>query len=373
MFLYDTIVQMRVLMISTDRKVFEQGSAVRSRLLEYGRLVEELHVIVFSKRALGFRDKVIPPNIFLYSTNSIGGFFYIPSVVIRALTLKRSGVMVDVVTTQDPFETGLAGYIATGVFKAGLHIQIHTDLMSPFFARESVLNRLRVLVANFLIPRANAIRVVSERIKNSLTHNTPDLTHVSVLPIFTEIIQSETEEKKFPQFNKIILMAARLSKEKNIGSAIEAMGEVVKTNPRTGLVIVGDGPEREALVLKTKTYHLEPNIVFEGWQDNLYPYYKVANVFVLSSYYEGYGMVVVEALAAGCPVIMTDVGCAGDVVRDGENGLVVPVGDTQALAEAMRRVISGEAKLVAKPPKLPVKEEYLVAYKKSWDDALIKL
>lgn len=360
-------------MISTDRKVFEQGSAVRTRLLEYGNFSEELYVVVFAKRSLGLLDEEISPDVFLYPTNSLGKFFHIPAAIIRAYTLKRCGVRIDVVTTQDPFEAGLAGYIIARIFNARLHIQVHTDLMSPYFTNESLINRVRVILAKFLLPRANSIRVVSERIKNSLLTLNFQLSTIIVLPIFIESRKETTAvdfKKKFPQFDRIILVASRLSREKNIDSMIEAMQQVVTRCPKAGLVIVGSGPEEAPLKKLVAQLGLGENVVFEGWQDNLYPYYKAADVFVLPSYYEGYGLVVVEALAAGCPVVMTDVGCAREVVRDRENGFVVPVGDVPALAHAIEKVLSGEVKLIAKAPVLPTKEEYLVAYKKSWEDAL---
>ncbi|MGB2580752.1 MAG: glycosyltransferase, partial [Minisyncoccia bacterium] len=221
---------MRVLVISSDRKVFEKGSAVRSRLLDYGRLADELHVIVFAKKALGFQDEVIQPNIFLYSTNSLGKFFHIPHAILCALKLKRRGVAIDVVTTQDPFEAGLAGYIIARILKARLHIQIHTDVMSSYFAHESILNQARVILAKFLIPHANAIRVVSERIKNSLSTFNIQHSIITVLPILTETKNRPHAfdlKKKYPQFDFHILVASRLSREKNIGSAVESMRSVV--------------------------------------------------------------------------------------------------------------------------------------------------
>lgn len=372
---------MRVLMISSDRKVFEKGSAVRSRLLDYGRLVEELHVIVFAKKSLKFQDEIIQPNIFLYSANSLGKIFHIPYAILCALKLKRSGVLIDVVTTQDPFEAGLAGYIVARIFNARLHIQIHTDVMSSYFARESILNQSRVLLAKFLIPHANAIRVVSERIKNSLSTFEIQPSAITVLPIFvdTRATGEKTEidlKKKYPQFDSYILVASRLSREKNIGSAIEAIQPVVVSHPKTGLIIVGSGPEEVKLKKRVAQLGLEKNVIFDGWQDDLSGYYKTADVFVLSSYYEGYGMTVVEALSNGCPVVMTDVGCAGYIVKDHQNGLIVPVGDTKALAHALGEVISGKLKFDVKSTVSPktvlgeTKEEYLTAYKKSWEDAL---
>lgn len=365
---------MKVLSISTDRKVFEEGSAVRARLLEYGKLVEELHVVVFAKRSSGFLAESFPPNIFLYPTNSPGRFFHIPFAIMRALKMKRQGVSVDVVTTQDPFEAGVAGCIIARIFKARLHVQIHTDMMSPYFKRESVLNRARVFVAKILLPYADAVRVVSSRIKKSISNFMRSGVPITVLPIFVDVaraMETKASEKKFPQFEKTLLIASRLSREKNIGTAIGALQIVLKKYPATGLVIVGEGPELKNLKSLVKERSLEPQVVFEGWHDNLFPYFRSADLFLLPSLYEGYGMTVVEALSQECPVIMTDVGCAGDIVKDGQNGLVVPVGDTKALAGAIERVVSGKVRLEPKTLNLPTKQEYLVVYKKSWEDTLI--
>ncbi len=366
---------MNILSISSDRKVFEQGSAVRSRLLEYGRLVDELHVIIFAKRSNGFKPETFPPNIFLYSANAHTKWGYIPHAIWQARILKKSGVHIDVVTAQDPFESGLAGYFIARIFGAKLHLQIHTDFMSPYFARESFLNSVRVRLAKFLLQRANAVRVVSERIKKSIDKIVLRGTPVAMLPIFINITDAHTPhdlKKNYPKFEKIILMASRLSPEKNIPLALKAMKEIVTKYPKAGLIIVGSGSQEKSLKLQTTNYKLQTSVVFEGWQDDLASYYKTADLFLLTSNYEGYGMTIVEALSAGCPVVMTDVGCAGDVVQSGKNGLVVPVGDEKAIVTAVCNVLSGEAHLEAKPPKLPTKEEYLASYCASWEDALMK-
>src|SRR3989344_416840 len=367
---------MNVLSISSDRKLFEPGSAVRSRTLEYGHLVDELHIIVFAKRSLGFRDESFPPNFSLYPTNPRPRLGYIPHAIIEARKLKRHGVHIDVVTAQDPFEAGLAGLFIARIFGAKLHLQVHTDFMSPYFAKESFVNRVRVMLARLLLLHADAVRVVSERIKKSVHSIVRPSTLITVLPIFVEpippydVLSGAMLKKKYPQFDFHIVMASRLSREKNIPLALEAMKEVVAEHPKTGLVIVGSGPEEEHLKKLVKKFNLEKNVVFEGWQEGLDPYCHAANAFLLTSNYEGYGMVVVEALAAGCPVGMADVGVAGEVVRNGENGLVVPVGDRDALVRAITRVVTGGVKFKVEPPELPTKEQYLAAYRASWRDAL---
>lgn len=369
---------MNILSISSDRKMFEPGSAVRARLLEYGQLVKRLHIIVFAKESSGFEDEVIHPNIFFYPTNTKTRFGYIPRAILKARALKKRGVRIDVVTAQDPFELGLTAYLIARIFGAKLHLQVHTDFMSPYFAKESLVNYARVVLAKFLLPRADAIRVVSERIKNSLSRiqRARPMPSIEVLPIFVptnttaEVSSAHDLKKKYPQFEKYILMASRLSPEKNINLAIEVMAEIVIKYPKTGLIIVGEGSEKEALMAKTRNYNLQDHIMFEDWQRDLFSYYKTADLFFLTSNYEGYGMAVVEALSAGCPVVMTDVGCAGEIVRHNENGLIVPVGNHGALVRMVSHYISGGVHLEARLPSLLTKDEYLARYLKSWQDAL---
>lgn len=367
---------MNILSISSDRKLFEPGSAVRSRTLEYGRLVNELHIIVFAKRSRGFGEESFPPNIFLYPTNAHTRWGYVPHAIFQARKLKRRGVHIDVVTTQDPFEAGLAGFFIARLFGAKLHLQVHTDFMSPYFAKESLANRMRVMLAKFLLPRADAVRVVSERIKKSIHTIVKPSTPITILPIFVDgtvahdISKKTMLKQKYPQFDFHIVMASRLSTEKNIPLALEAMMDIVKEHHKVGLIIVGAGPEEGYLKHIVQNLGLEQHVVFEGWQEDLFPYLSSANAFLLTSNYEGYGMVVIEALASGCPMVMTDVGCAGEAVHNGENGLVVPVGDREALVRAIKRVVMGGVKFNVTPPELPTKEEYLAAYKKSWEATL---
>lgn len=367
---------MKVLSISTDRKVFEKGSAVRARLIDYGRFADELHVIVFAKRTHLLKEEKIADNIFIYPTNSLSRFTHICAAIALARKLKNRNVVADLVTTQDPFETGVAGLRIACMFHARLHVQVHTDFKSKYFARESLLNRLRVCVAKFILMRADAVRVVSGRIKKSIEKFVCRSEQIAVLPIFVdketnkEILPEKDLKKKYPQFNFLILVVARLAHEKNIGSVIHAMHTIVSAKPKTGLIIVGDGPERLNLEKLVAHTGLTNNVFFEGWQEKLFSYYKTADVFVMPSLYEGYGMAAVEAVLAWCPVIMTDVGCAGEVIKDAQNGLILPVNDTKALMGALGRVISGDVKFSFQMPHLQTKEEYLTAYEKSWRDAL---
>jgi glycosyltransferase involved in cell wall biosynthesis len=167
------------------------------------------------------------------------------------LQLKSDNWVID---AQDPFECGLAAYRISRRKKIPLHIQIHTDLFSPYFKSFSFLNSLRVMIAKHILRRASAVRVVSQRIKNSLIQvgriSIPE-SKITVLPIYTDIERygnaqaSFDLKQKYPQWSFIIVAVGRFSEEKNFGLAIRILKRLLKNYPKTGLVIVGDGPMKK--------------------------------------------------------------------------------------------------------------------------------
>lgn len=361
---------MKVLMLSTDKSILESGSPAQERMVEYGQLAEKLLIVVLSKKRINNQVLDISPNVKVYAKSfwdacRLGNIF------------KKEGV--NLVTAQDPFETGLIGYLAARRLKAKLQLQIHTVFLSSYFIKESLKNRVRVELAKWLLPKAQGIRVVSERIQKSLVTCNLKLETISVLPIFVDVQKIRSApitvdlHKKYPQFDFIILVASRLTKEKNISLAIKSMSEVAKTHSKAGLIIVGDGPEKGRLLLTTNHLQLTTNIVFEPWTDDLPSYYKTAGVFLNTSNYEGYGRTLIEAAAAGgAAIITTDVGVVGEVINK-ENSLILSVGDVSALAQNILKLIEDKnlrdglsQKAQVAVQSLDIKEVYLEKYKQSW-------
>ena len=319
----------------------------------------------------------ISDTVRAHPTNSSSKIWYVWDVL-RAI--KRAGISdIDLATSQDPFETGLAAWLVSRRLKAKLQLQIHTDFMSPYFSRESLKNKMRVLIAKWLLPKADRIRVVSQRIKRSLsTIKQLNNSTIFVLPIFVDVkkIQSATISidlhKKYPEFDFIILMASRLEKEKNIGLAISAMSEIVKKYPKTGLVIAGSGSQEKELRQKSVQLGLNKNVVFEGWVDDLASLYKTCDAYLLTSNYEGYGMSLIMAASAGCPIITTNVGVVGEIINK-ENALVIDIEDKTGIADAIIRLRSDEhlrkelfMRAKESVARIGSKEEYLKKYKESW-------
>lgn len=141
----------------------------------------------------------------------------------------------------------------------------------------------------------------------------------------------------------VILFVARLLDIKRPETLLAAYAQIADMAElgHPYLVLVGDGPMREALAAEARRLGLS-RICMPGFQGQarLPAYYAMADLFVLPSQREPWGLVVNEAMASGLPAIVSDqVGCRADLVREGETGLITPAGDADALADALRRVL----------------------------------
>ncbi len=121
-----------------------------------------------------------------------------------------------------------------------------------------------------------------------------------------------------------ILGVGRHSAEKGFDLLMEAHALAYKDAPDLKLVLVGDGPDSEKLMTLSKSLGTESNVVFAGAQKDLAPYYKHAVAFVLPSRFEGMPNALLEAMAYGCPVIVTpQFKAAGEIVEDGRSGIIL--------------------------------------------------
>jgi glycosyltransferase involved in cell wall biosynthesis len=140
------------------------------------------------------------------------------------------------------------------------------------------------------------------------------------------------------------------------------------------LIVAGDGPLREELWSKAKALDLNTGLRWVGWQNNPSPYFDLADVFVCPSRHETLGNVILEAWAYELPVISTRTPGALELIRDGENGLLVPCKDPQALSERLLELLkaglrewqriaeNGRKTLIAKHSEEAVVNGYLAMY-----------
>jgi glycosyltransferase involved in cell wall biosynthesis len=195
-------------------------------------------------------------------------------------------------------------------------------------------------------PRADAIVALTRGVGRDLAHHIPAAgSRVTVIhnagldARLAERAKEPIDADLGPIPRPLVVACGRLAPQKDYPHLLDAFASVQR---ETGahLWILGDGPDRQALEDQVARLRLSSVVRFLGFRKNPYAFMAKADVFVLSSIYEGFGNVLVEAMAAGAPVVATD--CPhgpGEIITDGESGLLVPVADPPRMAEALRRVL----------------------------------
>lgn len=320
---------MRLLQIGADRSkrgILVPGSAAYVRQRAYAEKIGALDIIGFSLESDGFTEHS-DGALRIFPTRSATRLLFGTNAIHMASKLPWP----DAVSAQDPFETGLVALTVSRTLKIPLHVQVHTDFLSPEYAKLSLMNRVRIVIAGLVLRRANRIRVVSSRIKDSIERKYGIKSPITVLPIFADVKKfadaqaSDELRARFARFTTKFLFVGRLEKEKNPCLAVGAFADAAIAD--SCLIVIGSGRERARVVAYAKERGVSDRVFFEGELDAV-PYVALASALLVPSKYEGYGLTIVEALAAGKPVIATDVGIAK------EAGAIVA--DAAHYAEALR-------------------------------------
>jgi glycosyltransferase involved in cell wall biosynthesis len=205
------------------------------------------------------------------------------------------------------------------------------------------LNRLSLPTADRVITvcEAFARELTEERVQREkifVQHNAIRIGR----PVSAEAVGKLKAQLGIEPGVRIVLSVGRLSREKAHIDLLEAFKCLRELNSEldSRLVIVGDGIERERLETAARSLGVRDRVVFTGQQQNVQPYYAASDVLVLPSHSEGSPYVLLEAMAANVPIVATIAGGVPEMVHDEETALLVPIGDTRAMAAAIGRVLT---------------------------------
>ncbi len=148
--------------------------------------------------------------------------------------------------------------------------------------------------------------------------------------------------KPFPT-DFIITSVAALHPRKGLKYLIAAMPKVLKQKPNCKLVIAGEGPQKKELQILINRLGLERKIILLGHQDNVINILKASDIFVLPSIKEAFGLVLLEAMAAGIPIVASRVGGIPEIVENQKSGLLVESENSSALAEKIILLVNNKA------------------------------
>jgi len=141
----------------------------------------------------------------------------------------------------------------------------------------------------------------------------------------------------------VLTFVGRLHARKDVATLLHAAGRLREEWPRIRVVLVGEGPEEDALRCLARGLGLEEQVRFTGGVADVIPYLDATDVFIHPSRAEGMPGALLEAMACGLPCVATRIGGTADVITDGEDGLLVPPGDVRSLGAAIARLLEDPA------------------------------
>ncbi len=348
---------MNVLMIGLGDQVLTQPDGdVRDRHERYGRAAGHLTMLVYSDSPSGPADGALSSHLAAYPICGSPLLFTLRAVLAGLRYARRP---VHLVTTQDPFSTGLAGVILSWLLHAPLLVQNHSDFFDNIHwiaekpRRHGLFNRL----GKWVIKRAAMNRVVNNGERDKYLRMGVQPARVRVIPLAdpgpfsVDVPAGEIAARRaswgLDLTHRVVLWVGRPVRLKRLPVLMDVMRQVVAQVPDARLVLVGDmGLAQEDLVAEIRRRQLEDVIVMPGVVRfaDLPGVYQSADVYAHTSIYEGLGRVMLEAGAAGLPVVAMDSAGVREVVVDGDNGYIVAQGDVDVFAARVLSLLNDPRK-----------------------------
>ncbi|MDY6969177.1 MAG: glycosyltransferase family 4 protein [Spirochaetota bacterium] len=271
---------------------------------------------------------------------------FLPGAFLKGLALFRKNKY-NIINTHFAIPSGPVGFILGKVFKTRNVLSLHGgDIYDPskklsphrnFIFRiivKFILNKADRIVAQSNNTRYNAIRyykTLKDIIIIPLPFNPPDLSCIS---------QSNTtiDAKDFT-----LITIGRIIKRKAIDIIIKALADI--DNIKIRFLIIGDGPEKKNLQSLANELGVAKQVSFVGYLNNedKYRLLSASDLFILTSLHEGFGIVFMEAMFCGLPIICTNNGGQTDFLKDEENAILIDVGDVRSCADAILRFYNDKA------------------------------
>ncbi|HMV87432.1 MAG TPA: N-acetyl-alpha-D-glucosaminyl L-malate synthase BshA [Blastocatellia bacterium] len=243
-----------------------------------------------------------------------------------------------------------AAYLAREMYKPKRYLPFVTTLhgtdITLVGSRKSFLP-----ITKFSIAQSDAVTSISQYLADE-TCRTFGLGGIEIIPNFINAQDYQRRDNPAlkaelaPRGEKLLIHVSNFRPVKRIEDCIHTLAKIraAAKHLLVRLVMCGDGPKREGAEQLARSYGLADDVLFVGQVPNIADYLSVADLLLIPSETESFGLAALEALACEVPVIATRVGGLPEVVLDGENGYLVGLGDTTAMAEHAIEILSDETR-----------------------------
>lgn len=225
-----------------------------------------------------------------------------------------------------------------------LVLNIQNSYKAKYLDRRGVLAQLEHKLIKSRFPDACHVIALSKGVSEELASNIPQLEgNISIVHNagFTRDLIGVAPQVAIqkPEGEKLVVACGRLVEQKGYRYLLRALAQLDKSI-NAHLWILGEGPLKAELVQLAQSLGISDRVSFLGFRNNPRDYMAVADVFVLSSLWEGFGNVIIEAMSVGAPIVSTDCNHGpGEIINDGVDGLLVKCADQNDLARALSKVL----------------------------------
>jgi 1,2-diacylglycerol 3-alpha-glucosyltransferase len=270
-----------------------------------------------------------------------------------------SDLDVDVIHTHGLLFMGVRSMFAARTMKLPVVVSFHTMVTdaakyySPMPIPDWVTNRLFWIYLKQLLERADSVIAPTSAIKAELLTYAPAMHRVEVIPTGIDCDRFRPENdgsgirhRYGLDRERVLLHVGRIAMEKNLDLVIDGFSQLVKKDPQVRLLIVGDGPAKKHYQAIVKEKGLDDRVIFTGFipDEELPQVYAACDASVIASKFETQGLVGLEAMASGKPVVGINYRAVKELIRNGENGFLFE-DDPDSCAEAMRAALDHSEEL----------------------------
>lgn len=340
-----------VLMLSLDPGLLNSqagtGNALERHTL-YADRVKSLDIVVFAglkQHTTRINDRL---NIHATGVSGVANLWKARKIAQQIISENK----VHLIVTQDPHGTGQVGLGLKKKYRIPLLVDCHGDFINnSHWKKESLRNRIFSLTQKKVLFQADALRVTSRGLRDSLVSIGMPESRISVIntPINDRVFTSINEEQQILleklqykyRDKKVLIFAGRLVAAKNLLFTLKVITELKKRRSDFLFFIIGDGEERGSLESFVQKEHLESQVQFLGVLEpvKIAVYYRLALASVLFSTNDSFGKTIIEAGLSKTTCLASATTGARSIIDDGKTGLLVPINDFQSSVDVLYEML----------------------------------
>ncbi len=337
----------RVLFISKDESLINPAKQSLDGFLDVSDLFDEVHIVIL-REGIPPKNPVLraAPNVWIY-TAAARNWIGTPKAgiqIIKEQLVFATGFRPDLIVARDPFESAIVANVISKRYNCPSQLHILEDYTASDFAKRAPHNYWRQYIPRFTVGKFLSIRTATSGIEKIISKQftIPD---ISVLPRYQDyqsIMKAKASldlKEIYKPFVFIMLFIGKLNHSSTLFRAIDAARFALR-NQRVGFLVLGDGPAKSEFQKRTKILGIERQVVFAKPVADIVPYLKSANLLIATDTDNDSDEIVLQAAAAGLPLVMSRTPKREDIFEHGVSGYLCEETDVQAFTDRISDLLN---------------------------------